>query len=120
MKNYRLKKEAYPFFKEHLATTIESWDFWKDHNVHEDAIEEVEEVNIVYGHRNNSSNHKAGWREKEGTHFHFTINYPSMKYQEYDKFSNGQVIRALMDKFQRVANQFYQDFANGEAQNQQP
>lgn len=112
MKNYRLKKEAVPFFKKDLATSILSYDSWKELKVDNNALEEVEDAYITYGHsdKNNRSTTLAGWNKDNGSHFHFTTIFPSTKFHEHDKFSKGRLTRDLMNEIQTVVNRFYTDF----------
>ena len=116
MKNYRLKKEAVQFFQEKYATSIQPFDVWKNAGVDEKALEEVEDAYLAYGHqdRNNKSSSLGGWDKDNGQYFHFTVNFPSVKWLEHDKFSNGKVIRELMNRIQQNINYFYQDFVNKE------
>lgn len=112
MKNYRLKKAAVPFFKKDLAASILSYDTWKDLKVDANALEEVEDVYITYGHsdKNNRSATLSGWDEDNGSHFHFTLKFPSTKFHEHDKFCKGRLTRDLMNEIQTVVNRFYTDF----------
>ena len=123
MKKYRLKKEAVPFFKKELACSVNDWDTWtKTYNVDEKAIEEVEDCFVSYGFETKTGTSLCGWgnpdsntdKNKIGSHFHFTIHFPSMKYYEYDKFTNGKMSRELMNRIQNAINQFYDSFNNGE------
>ncbi|WP_035593287.1 hypothetical protein [Elizabethkingia anophelis] len=112
MKHFRLKKEATPFFKEKYATTIYDYEQWEKLGVDINALEEVENAFLTYGHsdKKNRSSSLSGWSIDEGSHFHFTITFPSVKMFEHDKFSNGKVIRSLMNKIQNNINHFYSDF----------
>ncbi len=114
MKKFRLKPEAVPFFKKDLATSILTYDFWETIGIDINALEEVNEPYIVYGHANIKENYSssslAGWSEKDGSKFHFTIHFPGVKFMENDKFSNGKTVRTLMDKIQRNIDNFYSDF----------
>ena len=113
MKKYRLKKEAVPFFKEKHVTSIYSLDVWDNLGVDEKALEVVEDACLFYGQKTSQyGSSLGGWSEKEGAKFFFTIQFPSVKMQEYDKFSNGKVMRGLMDKIQNVINYFQVDFLN--------
>lgn len=123
MKKYRLKKEAVPFFKKELACAVKDWDFWtKTYNVDPSAIEEVEDCFITYGIEYKIGTSLAGWgnpnsntdKNKIGSHFCFTVHFPSMKYYEHDKFTNGKMSRDLMNSIQRAVCQFYDSFNNGE------
>ncbi len=118
MKNFRLKKEAVKYFKEKHATSIYSFDTWDELGVDEKALEEVEEMYIKYGHQSKTIENAStlcGWDEK-GSHFHFTICFPSVKHCEHDKFSQGKPVRKLMNKMQRNINDFYILFVNGDGE----
>lgn len=113
MKKYRLKKEAVPFFKEKHATSIHDLSTWNELQVDEKALDVVDEAYLTYGHKTSDfSKSLCGWDAKEGSHYLFTIKFPSMKYMEHDKFSNGKVMRKLMDKIQYDVNKFFEDFVN--------
>lgn len=114
MKKYRLKKEAVPFFKKDLATNILSYDTWKDLKVDDNALEEVEDAYITFGHcdRKNRSSTLCGWGGEDGSHFHFTLIFPSTKFHEHDKFTKNRSTRELMDEIQVVVNRYYQSFNN--------
>lgn len=115
MKKFRLKKEATPFFKERLATSIQTYDFWEKMGIDHLALEEIEDAYISYGHESKrselSSSTLSGWDDK-GSRIHFTIHFPSVKMSEHDKFTNGKCIRGLMDRIQSSIDRFYSDFAN--------
>lgn len=114
-KKFRLKPEATPFFKSNLATVILDFQDWEKYNVESNALEEVKEVYIKYGHESKreeiTSSSLSGWNE-DGSKFHFTIHFPSTKYSEHDKFSKGKVVRKLMDVIQRDCDRFFEDFIN--------
>ena len=113
---YRLKKEAVPFILEKHATSIYDLSTWNDLQIDIKALEEVKSPLITYGMKDLGSGGSslAGWNEKKKAHFHFTINFPSMKYKEYDKFHKGRIIRGLMDKIQILADNYFDDFVNNE------
>lgn len=113
MKNYRLKPEAVPFFKEKHATSIYPYDTWESLGVDTKALEEIEAAYLTYGHKdlNNKGASLSGWDEK-GSHFHFTVFFPNTKYMEHDKFTNGKVMRELMNKIQRNIDSFYSSYVN--------
>lgn len=117
-KHYRLKKEAIPFFKEDLTTTVRTFDVWEKLNVDKKALEEVKPMFISYGipfkDGDYNSHILGGWSEKDKTRFHFTLNFPSVKYQEYSRFGKGKIVREIMDKIQRDLDSFYEDFINDE------
>jgi hypothetical protein len=118
-KMYRLKPEARPFFKEKFATAVMPLESWTlTYQADMNAIEEVKAPHITYGHRTKSGGTLAGWSAEDGSHFHFTINFPSTKYQEHDKFSNGKVLAALMDKIQSAIDWHFQDFLEAENDSQ--
>lgn len=115
---YRLKPDAVPFFKNDLKTAVLDWDTWtKTYNIDPEAIEQVKPCYITYGHESIKddvrSNSLCGWDDK-GSHFHFTLNFPSMKMREYDEFTKGNTMRGLMDTIQNTVNNFYIKFAEGE------
>lgn len=123
MKKYRLKTEAVKFFKKELSCSIYDLDTWtKTYNVDESALELVEDCFISYGREDEIGSSLCGWgnpnNEKRkthiGAHFHFTLHFPSMKYQEYDRFEKGKLTRNLMDRIQTVVNSFYESFNNNE------
>lgn len=117
MKQYRLKKEAYPFFSDKVSKEIASMAFWIKQNVNETALEEVEDINVSYGHVHHDFESKhtslAGWSQ-DGSRLHFTINFPSIKFVEHDKFTKGRHIRDLMNIIQEDVNQFYINFLMNE------
>ena len=128
MKNYRLKSEAVKFFKKDLSCKIFDLETWtKTYNVDERALEEVEDCFVSFGHKTDTGTSLSGWgnpdderlKTNKGAHFHFTLHFPSMKYQEYDVFNKGKITRELMDNIQRVANQFYHEFNNNPNNKQQ-
>lgn len=123
MNKYRLKKEAVPFFKKELACEVKDWETWTNtYNVDPSAIEEVEDCFVSYGFKTKTGTSLCGWgnpesntdKNKIGSHFRFTIHFPSMKYYEHDKFTNGKMSRELMNRIQGAVNQFYDSFNNGE------
>ena len=115
MAKFRLKKEAVPFFQDKHATAIYSFDTWDSIGVDMKALEEVEPAYITYGHQDNNNvrTSLSGWG-KEGSHFHFTLNFPSMEWREHDDFSQGRVLRKLMDEIQVNVDRFYESFLNKE------
>jgi len=113
MKNYRLKKEAVQFFDEKYATAIYPLDIWRKNGLDENALNEVEDPYIKYGHcTSESSTTLSGWDKEKGSRFHFTIYFPSTSYKENDEFSNGKMTRELMNKIQNQINYFQRDFSN--------
>ena len=111
--NYRLKKEAVPFFKDELATTIKPWDRWRELGADDNALEKVEDVFVSEGIQTSKSGTRvSGWSQEFGSRFHFTINFPSVKWEEHDRFGKGKQSRELMDKIQRAVSDFYLDFVN--------
>jgi hypothetical protein len=113
MKEYRIKKEAVPFINEKHATAIYSLDTWEKLGIDPNALEEVESANIRFGFKENNVTSLSGWDE-HGSHFHFTIHFPSVKHYEHDKFSKGRITRELMDRIQNEINYYYTQFVNGE------
>lgn len=135
IKNYgrphRLKKEALKFFKEDLACKIMNPQEWKNlYNIDEEALEEVSKPIITFGIETSESLVSlSGWsnpennaihaQKLEGAHFCFTIHFESMKNQEYDKFSKGRMMREFMERIQKEADQYFQQFLMGEIKEDQ-
>lgn len=114
MKNYRLKKEAVPFMLEKYATQILPLDTWESNGIDIKALEEVKPIFLSYGRQTSEiSKTLCGWNN-EGSHFEFTINFPSVQYFEHDKFSKGRIVRELMDKIQYQIDDFYTKFVSEE------
>lgn len=112
MKKYRLKKEAVKFFLDKHATSIYELDTWESLGVDIIALDEVEDIYLRYGHwKDEGSGTLSGWNEK-GSHFEFTIYFPSVKHCEHDKFNKGKITRELMNKIQRQIDCHYDDFVN--------
>lgn len=126
---HRLKKEALPFFKEDLSTRTYNVEEWKQHyNVDEEALEEIKEPVITYGRNEykngeNISGSLGGWENPEndeakknnhigGCHFCFTIHFPSVKWEEHDRFMKGRMLRGLMDRLQREADNYFTQFVD--------
>lgn len=113
MKMYRLKPEAVPFFAEKMATGIYSEEVWENHNIDMKALEEVKPIFLTFGHEQKRETYTCGtlggW-DKDGGKFHFTVNFPSLKYQEFDKFNKGRPVREMMEKIQKQLDYFYQQF----------
>ena len=124
-----MTKEAGPFFRKDLATAVYDWVTWtKTYNVDEKALEEVEPCFISFGFETETGTSLKGWGNPEsldqrktskGAHFHFTLHFPSMKYNEYDRFENGKLTRNLMDRIQTVVNSFYESFNNNEKEDEE-
>lgn len=116
MRKYRLKKEAVPFFKDKCATAILPFDTWHNMQVDTQALEEVEDAYVTAGikYTENASS-LSGWDEK-GSHFHFTIVFPSMKFKEFDEFAKGAISRELMDRIQSNVNNFYEKYLTKESE----
>ncbi len=113
MKKYRLKKEATPFFKEKLAKEINDFNVWTEHyHVDENALEEVEDVVIVCGHKFEDGNGASlgGWDSKNGSGLKFTIGFPSLCLYDNDRFTKGRSVRELMDRLQAGANAYMLKF----------
>lgn len=105
---YRLKEDAVPFFKESIATQIHTLSVWEDLKVDAKALEVVSHPYLTYGHNNHEANSSSlsGWSRENGSHFHFTIFFPSTKYKEHDEFTNGKMTRELMNKIQNCISNF--------------
>ena len=113
MKNYRLKKEAVPFFKEKHATKIYPLETWESLQVSTNALEEVEDAFVEYGQSSGEKcSRLSGWNKENGQELYFTLKFPSMNYKEHDEFTKGEMIRDLMNSIQNQVNYFYQKFNN--------
>lgn len=114
MSKYRLKKEAVPFFKDKLATLIADWEVWEEYNVDDKALEAVKDAFIEYGIKTSDlSSDLCGWNEN-GTEMRFTVHFPSIKFNEHDRFTKGKMVRELMEMFQKDADYFMDRFYQGE------
>ena len=113
MKKYRLKKEAVQFFEEKTATKILSLFEWELRQVDINALEEVQPVYLTYGVPfSENVTTTSGWNKDKGSHFHFTINFPSSDYKRHDEFTNGRMVRELMDKIQNELDYFNEKFSS--------
>lgn len=109
---YRLKKEARQFFKEKLHKEIHVLKTWKEYDVTEPLLEEVELVHIEYGtfpRRVGESSSKSAslcghsGNEKEAHfEFHFIIN--DIDWKDYDRLNKDSFIAEWMDELQKVTN----------------
>lgn len=119
MIQYRLKSEAVQFFKEKYATSIYPLDTWRSIGVDDKALEEIKPPYLKYGQKMTDSESKVigatlgGW-DKNGKEFEFTIHFNGVTMYECDKFSNGKLVRELMDKIQRDIDYWYSQFTNKE------
>jgi len=110
-KNYRIIKEAVPFILEKHATAIYSLETWNSIGIDIKALEEVKPAFVSYGIKSGErSTDLSGWDKENGAKCCFTITFPSMQHQEYDKFSKGRMIRELMNKIQNNIDYFYQQY----------
>ncbi len=107
MEKYKLKVAARQFFKKSLHDDIYELSIWKKEGIPIELLDEVDKVYINYGHeRTHRDGYKSsdlqGW-DKEKAEFKFTIIFPEMDYNDYDKVS----IPELMDEMQKVTNRFF-------------
>lgn len=107
---YRIKSEAAPFINKDHITSIMDLDGWKRIGIDINGLEKVEPAHITYGHARGNGGSLCGWSQEDGSKFHFTIQFPSMKWKEYDDFTKGKNVRGLMDKIQNQLDYFYQQF----------
>lgn len=103
------------FFKEDLATKVYDRSTWEDLRVDDNALEQVSPARVTYGiptSKNASS--LAGWASEgnpdKGSRFHFTIEFPDMKCEEYDRISKGRPVREMMNRIQDQIDRFYEQF----------
>jgi hypothetical protein len=108
-----------------LAREVYDLDTWKKYNIDEKALEEVEEPFITYGHKTSDNcTTLGGWSNPEnenykkdksaGGTFYFAIHFPSMKFEENDRFSKGRIIAGLMDRIRRTADSYFTQFVSDE------
>lgn len=106
---YRLKEEALPFFSKELRTATMEMEAWTEtYHVCKDALEEVRPCFITFGHQKGCTNSLAGWDKENGAKFNFTLNFPSLKYKDYDQIYNKGMTRKLMERVQCVVNEWYE------------
>ena len=113
MSKYRLKSEAVPFINEKHATKIYELDKWESIGIDIKALDKIEMPYITHGRKTGENSATlGGWSNDEGCNFEFTIHFPNIKYMEYDKFTNGKMVRDLMNRMQQQVNYFFSDFIN--------
>ncbi len=127
----RLKKAARPFFKEELARSVMNFDDWKELNVDENALEEVEEVFITYGNKRyskysggniyeelgmwaNPDNDEYKKNGEAGAILCFSMHFPSCTWEDHDKFMKGRMVAGLMDRLQSAADDYFKQFVSDE------
>lgn len=107
MKMYKLKKEAKIFFKHDLHEKIKSIEFWNNEKIHENLLQEVDNVFVEYGIKTSEcSSQLKGWNSNDGNpkaHFHFTVHVSNIDSERYDKVS----IPEMMDEMQKVVNKYF-------------
>lgn len=115
MHYYRLKKEAVPFFTEHLATKVLTYNEWEKFKVHMNALEPIIPVVLKYGVKEKEGDNLrlSGWNN-DRAYFNFIIEYPHMNYSDYSVISKDVKVRELMDRMQNCIDSFYIDFKNQE------
>lgn len=110
-KKYRIKSEAVPYISEKHVTKIYPRETWESIGIDINALEEVKPAFISYGRKTSDTGKTlSSWSEKDGQTFEFTIHFPSVKFHEHDKFSNGRIVRELMDRIQMQIDKFYDQF----------
>ena len=64
---------------------------------------------------NDAAKDKNNKRRPYGrSYFCFTINFPSVRYEEHDRFNKGRLLQELMRRFQHEADNFFKQFAADE------
>lgn len=105
---FKLKTEARQFFDEKFSKEIEPARWWESHRIHLNALEAMPEVYVSYGHKSSKSTDLCGWSSLDhpdaGSHFLFTIHFPSHSIEEYRRRENR--IKDLLDQIQMLANDF--------------
>ena len=111
MKKFRLKKEAVPFVLSKHATKIYDLETWNSLGIDINALEEVKAPFVSYGvKKSDNYTDLCGWNKEDGSQFHFSITFPSVKFNEHDAFAKGRNVRELMNKIQHAIANYYEDF----------
>lgn len=109
MKNYRLRKECRKYFNNGLHDKIENIHYWYDKHISKDALQEVGDVYLTYGHMDKNTTHLCGHsnlnNDDKGSHFFFTINFPFHNNKDYHTFKNTS-LELLMDNIQQTIDVF--------------
>lgn len=116
-KLFRLKKEAQPYFKDHLSEIIIPVVAWKAiHNVSESALEEVDRVSVKLG---------AEWKDVDGVMisklqewkqeyggsciFNFTVKTLNTEYNTFAKLTSKSVMDIFLAKFKQAVEEVLED-----------
>ncbi len=109
MEKFKLKVAARQFFSDSYTKRIEEMKFWKSVGIPKELLDEVDNVYIEYGHEKtlesgNKSSTLCGWDgNKKEADFRFTVKVQDISHTNYDKCD----IPKLMDKMQKVVNEFF-------------
>lgn len=116
MEKFKLKIEARQFFSDNYAKEIQEMKFWENIGISKELLKKVENIYIQYGHEKKlSENAKSislcGWDgSKKESEFRFTIKIEDISHTNYNKCN----IPELMDKMQKVVNQFFKPLLSTE------
>jgi len=107
-KLFRLKKEARQFFSDSMAKEIAKKNYWEENNVHNNLLEQVENIYVDYGIRTSeNSKQLCGWSSNFGgtpsAEFRFTLKVVDIDNEQYRTVN----IPDLMDAIQKTANKFF-------------
>jgi len=110
MRLLKLKKEARQFFKKELHEAVKCIGFWSNLRVHENLLDEVDKVFIMYGEQKGSVTFGIGWSRNEHneiesptTKIPFEIHVLNSDYKEYEKIN----IAEIMDLMQSELNKYF-------------
>lgn len=113
MKHYRLKEKAAPYFSEDIACRVMSFESWRDINVHENALELLEDVVIEYGQETRDGETMyTSFDETNGGNLHFNLIFPSIKANEMHGMIEGNQLRSLFDQLQSTANRWMHEIVS--------
>ncbi len=106
---YRIKKEALPFFDNKFASKIYSLPTWMGMHIPKQALEEVSDCFVSYGiKKENDVTILCGWDSKNQTaHFDFTVHFLNCSNEQYNYINTNDKVHILMDRLTAVAKQFY-------------
>jgi len=116
-KLFRLKKEAQPYFKDHLSEIIIPVVAWKAiHNVSESALEEVDRVTVRLGAEWKDADGVAisrfnQWKQEYGgsSTFNFTVKVLNTEYNTFTKLTSKSVMDIFLAKFKQAVEEVLED-----------
>lgn len=110
MKQYRLKRDALPFFDDKYREKVYPYSVWEGMNISLNALEEVEPIYISYGFNKKGYTDLCGWGSDDGSHFHFTVNLPLTNLKEHNLIKER--MPEIMRDIQNIINLKTKDITN--------